>query len=95
VQIQPNLWTQFFNDWQHECGRRLQAKRQFWFKTQADLAQAAGVSQSMISYAELGVREPRLAQKMLICAALSCEVEDIWPYPDRVTFAKRVQGIAA
>lgn len=72
-------------DWARESGRRLAARRSSapfrW--SQQQLAELTGVTVGTISKAELGVIIPKDSVRMAIAVALLCEVDDIWPYPER------------
>jgi transcriptional regulator with XRE-family HTH domain len=89
MQFDDERVRQYLGDHRKACGERLAHWRQTRRLTQEQLAEIAGVTQQMISFAELGLRVPRLDARMKICAALAAEHDDIWPAPDRVTFARR------
>lgn len=79
----------YLKDHGRACGKRLQDLRKIRRLTQSQLAEIAGVTQPMISMAEVGLRTPHLSGRMKICAALSVEHDDVWPSPDRIHFASR------
>jgi transcriptional regulator with XRE-family HTH domain len=79
----------YMKDYRQACGRRLQDWRKIRNLQQRDLAEAGDVTQQMISFAELGMRTPKLEARMKICAALSVEHDDIWPAPNRIHFAQK------
>jgi transcriptional regulator with XRE-family HTH domain len=51
--------------------------------TQAELAEAAGISQVQISRYENGRRTPRLSSARRIAAALDATVDQVFPGPDQ------------
>lgn len=71
--------------WAQESGRRMQARRKLLELSQAQVAAAIGVRATTVSKAELGQIVPKDSVRMAIAAVLLCEVDDIWPYPDRAT----------
>ena len=79
----------FARDYEKACGARLAQMRQARRLTQAQLANLAQISQGLLSYTEAGLRSPRLASQLKICAALACDHRDIWPEPDRILFARQ------
>lgn len=83
----------FVSDYSKASGQRLQAMRKVRRLSQAQIAEIAGVTQQLVSYAETGLRIPTLAVRMKLVSALCCEHDDIWPAPDRHQFSR--QAVAA
>lgn len=80
--------------WARESGKRMQAKRKALKMRQSTLAGAAGVSTQTVSKAELGEIVPKDQVRIAIAAALLCEVDEIWPYPQRADIWAQAREIA-
>jgi len=61
-----------------DAGRLIRLRQERSWE-RADLAEAAGLSPSMISKIENEERRPRAGTLAAICAALGCQVEDLLP----------------
>lgn len=80
--------------WARESGNRMQVRRIALKHTQDSLADAVGVRAQTISKAELGVIVPKDSVRVAIAAALLCEVQEIWPYPDRAYITRFARSVA-
>lgn len=80
--------------WAEDCGRRMQQRRKSLKLSQSQLALLAGVGNSTISKAEIGVIVPKDTVRLAIAAALLCEVSDLWPYLDRSYVANVARAVA-
>jgi transcriptional regulator with XRE-family HTH domain len=92
---EQELLRDYMKRYRQTAGRELQRRRMLFGWKQQQLAQLSGVGQATISYAEAGLRIPKLEYRMMICGALGCEHDDIWPAPPRAEFARSVQQVAA
>lgn len=91
----PELLDDYMKRYRQAAGRELQKLRLQRGWKQQRLAQLSGVAQGTISYAEAGIRIPKLEYRMMICGALGVEHDDIWPAPQRAEFARSVQAMVA
>lgn len=70
-----------------EWGNRVRSRRESFEWTQADLARALDgeITVQAISKIERGELRPRDYLKIALAIALCCEVEDLFPMPDRAS----------